>query len=244
MLVRGFSGGKAILGKERDGVYKCWHFFVMTPRFPRAYWPLPVVILLVAMAVPSMFADDSDRSENDYPRVFRNFMPEAGPSAFAVELSANVAFCYDPLRGGVNRLWKGRIDLAPTFQAKINHPAKIVGTVFYQETVRHPLRLTHPDSPAEHRFQGYRYDKDRVVFEFTLHGLPVTETLSLSEDGQGLVRGFSLPKGGGPAFFSLQAQPAAKVIVTGGSEIKPGQWKFPQGSRFSILITPKAPPIK
>ena len=167
-------------------------------------------------------------------------MPEAGPSAFAVELSENVAFCYDPLRGGINQLWNGSIDLSPTFQAKINHPAKIVGTVFYVETLTHPLRLTNPGTAAEYRFKGYRYEEDAVVFEFTLHGLPITETLRLSEDGRGLVRKFSIPKGGGPAFLTLQVQTAAEVSVSGGSEIKPGEWEFSEGSQFSILITPKA----
>lgn len=223
-------------------------FVVMTPRF----FSLSLCALtlfgfvLASMAEPPSVAANLGQAQNDYPRVFRTFMPEAGPSAFAVELSENVAFCYDPLRGGVNQLWNGSIDLSPTFQAKINHPAKIVGSVFYTETLIHPLRLTKPDSAAEHRFKGYHYEKNALIFEFTLRGLPVTETLRLSEDGRGLVRQFTLPKGGGPAFLTLQEQPAATVSVSGssGSEIKPRQWQFAEGSHFSVLITPQAKPAK
>ena len=215
-------------------------FFATISRFLNLCTIPLVRFLLASMAVSPTVACSSDPPENGHPRVFRTFMPEAGPSAFAVELSEHVAFCYDPLRGGINQLWNGNIDLSPTFQAKINHPAKIVGTIFYAETLTHPLRLTNLGTTAEYRFKGYRYKEDAVVFDFTLHGLPVTETLRLSEDGRGLVREFSLPKGGGPAFLTLQVQPAANVTVSGGSEIKPGEWKFSEGSHFSIQITPKA----
>ncbi len=211
----------------------------MMSRFPKPPTLPHAGFLLIAMAVSLTPALGSDQSEREYPRVFRTFMPKAGPSAFAVELSDQVALCYDPLRGGINQLWNGGIDLSPTFQAKINHPAEIVGTVFYAEKLPHPLRLTNPDRPAHHRFKGYRYEKNAVVFEFTLGGLPVTETLRVSGDGRGLVREFVLPKEGGPAYYKLQAQPTAKVSVSGGSETKPGEWQFPEGSRFSIVIRPK-----
>lgn len=216
----------------------------MTFRFLNLCSLTLVGFVLAAMAVSPPLASSSDQSEKAQPRVFRTFMPEAGPSAFAVEMSENVALCYDPLRGGINQLWSGSIDLSPTLQAKINHPAKIVGSVFYTETLTHPLRLTDPDSAAEYRFKGYHYEKDAVVFEFTVRGLPVTETLRLSEDGRGLVREFILPEGGGPAFLTLQAQPAATLSVSGGTEITPGEWQFDAGSHFSIVITPHAKPAK
>lgn len=208
---------------------------VKVARIPKSRARLLGAFLFSALGLIPLAA-----SENDYPRVYRTFMPEAGPSAFAVELSTKVALTYDPLRGGVNELWTGQIDLSPSFQAKINSPAKIVGTVFYRETLSHPLRLTGPEAAPEHRLKGYRYKKGAVVFEFTLRGRLVTETLRLSEKGDGLIREFALPEGGGPAFFTLEPQPEAKVTVSGGTEIEPGLWEFPAGSLFSILITPHA----
>ncbi len=173
----------------------------------------------------------------DFPRVFRTFMPEAGPSAFAVELSPTVTLCYDPLRGGVSRIWAGRLDLSPTLRAKINEPARPEGEAFYTETLPHPLRLGDPSAEAGLRFKGYRYEGGAVVFTFTLHGHPVTETLRLSREGA-VERIFALPPSGGPAFFTVEAQDGAKIAVEGGTEISPGRWRFPEGGRFRLLIMP------
>ena len=81
-------------------------------------------------------------------QVFRTFMPDAGPSAFAILLGPNLALCYDDLRGGVNQVWRGSIDLSPTFQAKINQPAAIRGTPFYKETTVQPVRIGEPSAHA------------------------------------------------------------------------------------------------
>lgn len=176
---------------------------------------------------------------DEYPRVIRTFMPDAGPSAFAVELSPSLALCYDPLRGGVNQLWQGTIDLTPTFQAKINQPAKIAGETFYREAREHPLRLADPDAPARHRFKGYRYANGAAIFEFTLGGFRVSETLRTTPDGRGLVREFALPREAGPGFFSTEAQDKAQVTITGGQEVRPGHWRFDAGARVTMTIQPK-----
>jgi len=181
----------------------------------------------------------SDSPSPKYPRIFRTFMPEAGPSAFAVELSPKLSLCYDPLRGGVNQVWSGTIDLSPTWQAKINQPAKIVGPVFYRETGKHPLRLSGSASAPRRRSRAYHYEEGAVAFEFTLGGRPVTETLRASEDGRSLLREFKLPAGSAPAFFRLEAQPDADVKVSGGKEVEPGLWQFAPGSPLTLLITPK-----
>ncbi len=179
-------------------------------------------------------------AESDYPRVFRTFMPEAGPSAFAVELAPDLALCYDPLRGGVSQVWRGRIDLAPTHQAKINQPAALIGEVFYRETTLHPLSLGEAGVKAEHRFKGYRYEEGAVVFEFILDGHLVSETLRACEGGLGLWREFALPESGGPAFFQLEPQAGARVRVEGGKEVQPGLWRFAAGARTVFIIQPKA----
>jgi hypothetical protein len=127
------------------------------------------------------------RAEPEYPQVFRTFMPEAGPSAFGVVLSPELALCYDSLRGGVNQMWQGTLDLSPTLQAKINKPAAISGWVFYKESTVQPVRLD-PDKMPERRFKGYRYEKDAVTFEYTLDGVLVSETIRAIEDGRGIER--------------------------------------------------------
>jgi hypothetical protein len=147
----------------------------------------------------------------DYPRVFRTFMPEAGPSAFAVELSPELALCYDPLRGGINQLWLGSIDLEPTSRAKINEPAAIRGEVFYQETVEQPWRLNAGEALPKRRFKGYRYVKEAVVFEFTLDGVRVTETLRALAGGRELERTVSVEPG---QVLHFQTEPQTKARVT------------------------------
>jgi hypothetical protein len=173
-----------------------------------------------------------------YPRVFRTFMPESGPSAFAVELAPGLCLCYDPLRGGVSRAWLGSIDLSPTLRAKINVPASTEGEVFYVENLLHPLRLGAPDAPAEARFRGYRYTEGAVVLDLTLHGHAVTETLRPLEGGQGLAREFVFPAGAGPAFLRLEEQVSAEIAVDGGEEVEPGLWRFPDGGRAVVGIRP------
>ncbi|MBG90009.1 MAG: hypothetical protein CMO80_24350 [Verrucomicrobiales bacterium] len=203
------------------------------------FWrPTSVVIFLrhwVAVVLLAFLPGNSPAGESGaYPRVFRTFMPESGPSAFVVELSSRLALCYDPLRGGVNRIWNGGIDLSPTRLAKINNFAKIVGKEFYRETRQFPLRLGK-EGPRP-RFKGYRYLKDGIVFEFALGGQLVTETLRATKDGRGLVRELKLPN---QAFFSLENQRAAEVTVHGGREVKPGQWQFEAGAIVRMVITPR-----
>lgn len=198
--------------------------------------------LLLAALLPFVVVLAGDAgTEADYPRVFRTFMPDSSPSAFAVELSPSLALCYDPLRGGVGEIWTGRVDLSPTIRAKINEPAKVDGEPFYVPTLVHPLRLGDPSAEAQHRFKGYRYEAGAVVFEFTLRGHPVSETLRADGEGRGLVRELAFPEGGGPAFLRVEKPAAAEVRVEGGAEVEPGLWRFPEGGRATVRILTKTP---
>lgn len=173
-------------------------------------------------------------------QVFRTFMPGAGPSAFGVVLHPDLALCYDPLRGGVNQAWKGTLDLAPTLQAKINQPAGVKGTVFYEETTVQPLRVRDADNVPERRFKGYRYDNGGVTFDYTLDGIPIRETLLATDEGRVLERVFSFPP---DVTLYLIADPQAKAQVTieGGTEVSKGVWKttVAPGGSFSMKIHPR-----
>ncbi len=173
------------------------------------------------------------------PRVYRTFMPEAGPSAFGVVLGPELALCYDPLRGGVNQAWRGSLDLTPTLRAKINQPAVPQGEVFYRETTAQPMRVESPEKTPVRRFKGYRYEKNTVIFEFTLDGVLVRETLRTMQNGRGFERAWSLPKGA-VLFFHAEAQPSAAVTITGAEEIQPGLWRHQsvEGKTFSMTIQP------
>jgi hypothetical protein len=185
------------------------------------------------------FASPGPAAEPPYPRVYRTFMPDSGPSAFAVELAPGLALCYDPLRGGVNAAWRGSIDLAPTLKAKINSPAAMMGEVFYAEKARQPLR-TAPDAAREpaRRFQGYRYEKNAVTFLYSVDGVVVTERLSVSPEG-GILREFRQPEGQA-LYFLAEEQPAAIVGWKDAAAIKPGI-RHAAGGVFRQILTPKSP---
>lgn len=175
------------------------------------------------------------------PLVFRTFMPDSGPSSFGVVLAPELALCYDYLRGGVNQVWRGSLELAPTWQAKINQPAKIVGVVFYAEKTVQPLRVNDAVKAPQRRFKGYRLEKHDVVFDFTLDGVMVHETLRAIDDGQCLERVWSAPEGV-TLFFHTEAQPEARTTFHGGEEIKPGVWRHVGGAGkvFTMRIQPKS----
>lgn len=179
-------------------------------------------------------------SQGAEPQVWRTFMPDSGPSSFGVVLGPELALCYDPLRGGVNRLWRGSLDLSPTLRAKINQPAAMQGDVFYQETTLQPLRANTAEKTPLRRFKGCHYEKDAVVFEFTLDGVLVRETLSATADGRGIERGWSAPEGA-VLFFHADTQPGARVIFSGADEVKPGLWRHEggEGKVFTMRIQPK-----
>lgn len=181
----------------------------------------------------------SPSSHGRPPQVFRTFMPDSGPSAFGVVLGPELALCYDPLRGGVNQIWRGSLDLAPTRKAKINQPAAMVGEVFYTESTVQPLRVVAADKESVRRFKGYRYEQDAVVFEFTLDGVPVSERLRALANGGGVERVISVPAGT-VLFFQADAQPGAQVTITGAEEVDPGVWRHEggEGKVFTMRIEP------
>lgn len=198
-------------------------------------------LLAALLAAGPGLAEDKDPPTS--PQVFRTFMPGAGPSAFGVVLTPNLALCYDSLRGGVNQSWRGSLDLAPTFQAKINQPAKIEGTVFYEEAIVQPLRINDPDKVPERRFKGYRYADGGVVFDYTLDGVAVSETLRTTAGGGGVERLWTVEGGEHTLYFLAEKQADAEVAFIGGEQVSPGLWKFRTGanaaSLFAMTMQPK-----
>lgn len=164
------------------------------------------------MAVSAFAAVGATASMAPTVLVHRTFMPEAGPSSFAVGLGPYLGFCYDPGRGGINYLWQGEfVDLAPTWKAKINGPATLRGEVVYRESTRWPLRLNGSREPV-YVFMGYVLLVDGVEFHYTLDGLQVREEIRLTADARGLVRRFQLSE---PcADWSYAVEPQAGAVVS------------------------------
>jgi len=173
--------------------------------------------------------------------VYRTFMPEAGPSSFAVGLGANLGFCYDPGRGGISYIWRGDfVDLGPTWKAKINNPADLRGEIVHRELVRWPLRLNRPEREPTYEFKGYALLPDAVEFHYLLDGILVREEIRAAPDGSSLIRRFRL---GEPCEnWWLLADAAAASALSSDS----GSWDQNQGAlagrggrEFSIRVNLK-----
>ena len=145
-------------------------------------------------------------------------MPECGPSSFAVALTPSLGFSYDPGRGGINYVWQGEfVDLAPTWKAKINHPAELRGTIVYRESVRFPLRLRDPGREPAYVFKGYVLQPDAVEFHYLLGGVPVREEIRATADGRGLVRHFRTDTAVAGWSYAVEPQPGATISSPKGA---------------------------
>ena len=213
---------------------------ILLPPFDCLFHNLLMHLLLPTVLLSAVIAVSATPSRAGEPQVFRTFMPDAGPSAFGVVLGPELALCYDPLRGGVNQAWLGKLDLAPTGRAEINQPAAGHGGGFYREATLQPLRVGSAEKAPVRRFKGYRYEKEAVVFEFTLDGVLVRETLRALVDEKGVVREWSVPSGV-VLYFHADAQKAAGVGFSGADEVKPGIWRHEggDGKVFSMTIRPQ-----
>jgi hypothetical protein len=156
------------------------------------------MMLRMMLVVPvAMLAVSSLRAEVLIERVF---MPlDASPSSFAIGLPGGVNFCFDPVRGGVNYVWKGGfVDLAPARPGtgKFIHPVKLLGAVLYQESGLAPLRRGDPGRVPAVAFTGYTLRDDAVEFRYTVDGAVIREEIREDNDGSVLIRRFHVEGGG------------------------------------------------
>lgn len=159
-------------------------------------------------------AAPASETEASRPKVYRTMMPDAGPSALAIELPGGLGLCYDVGRGGIAYAWRGPfVDLDPTWKAKINKPAVVRGEIFYREEFSDGLSLDVPSQPRVYRFKGYRYLSGAVELSYTLNGILVREEISAVMDGSGVIRHFRLSAPVDAWGFKVASNPAVKVSL-------------------------------
>lgn len=145
-------------------------------------------------------------------KVYRTMMPEAGPSALAIELPGGLGLCYDVGRGGIAYAWRGPfVDLEPTWKAKINKPAGVRGEIFYREEFADGLSFDVGAHPRVFHFKGYRFLPGAVELSYTLNGILVREEISAVADGSGVIRHFRLSAPVDAWGFKVASNPTAKV---------------------------------
>jgi hypothetical protein len=146
----------------------------------------------------------------------RIFMPlDASPSSFAIGLPGGVNFCFDPVRGGVNYVWKGGfVDLAPARPGpgKFISAVKLLGPVVYQESGVAPLRRGDPARAPTVEFTGYSLRDDAIEFRYNVDGTAVREELRANTDGSALIRRFHVEGGGDAKWWHVTAgKPATEL---------------------------------
>lgn len=170
--------------------------------------------------------------------VYRTMMPDCGPSSFAVALTRDLGFSFDPGRGGINYIWRGEfVDLEPTWKGKINKPAALRGLILYRENVRFPLRFGAFDREPIFEFKGYALSPHAIEFHYSIDEVSVREEIRASPNGRGLVRHFQVNEPAGA--WSYATEPQKGVTISSST----GRWNEPRTaligareSEFSVQI--------
>jgi hypothetical protein len=170
--------------------------------------------------------------------VYRTMMPDCGPSSFAVALTPDLGFSFDPGRGGVNYIWQGEfVDLGPTWKAKINKPADLRGAIVYRENVRYPLRFGAAGREPTFEFKGYTLSPGAVEFHYLVDGVFVREEIRATPNGRGLVRRFQVSEPVAAWSYAVEPQTGATVSSpVGGWNEGRTALVAPRGREFSVQI--------
>lgn len=175
------------------------------------------------------------------PYLYRVYMPDASPAAFAVRLSHNLSFCWDAETCELRYAWEGEfVDNTAFWKGKPNGEAKILGRIFYRNSIEHPLRIGKDESVAVVSFQGYQLRDRYPEFHYTLDGIDVYETVYATASGEGLIRSFRIPDVVEDVWFKVDANDGMTY------ECSVGKWKsstlqIPKSAvnNFSIVMTKK-----
>lgn len=155
-------------------------------------YPFLVARCVRSGAIAVIFAACTVRAEI---QVERTFLPDAGPSSFAIGLPGHVNFVFDQVRCGVSYAWTGDyLDLSPARPGagKFIKPAKPLGPIVYRESGVAPLRRGDPARLPVVVFAGYTVANDAIEFRYTIDGALVREEIRARANGTGLVRRFHI----------------------------------------------------
>lgn len=166
-----------------------------------------LVLVAAALLAPTLRAEI---------QIERGFLPDAGPSSFAIALPGGVNFCFDPVRGGVSYAWTGDfLDLTPMRppgSGKFIKAAKLLGPIVYREAGNAPLRRGDPGRVPVIEFAGYSVRDDAIEFRYTVDGTLVREEVRARPGGGGLVRRFHFESGSDAKWWHVvDGKPATEL---------------------------------
>ena len=175
------------------------------------------------------------------PYLYRAYMKDASPAAVAVNLPHELSYCWDAGTCELRYAWKGGfVDNTGLWKGKPNSEAKILGTVFYRNGVRLPLRIGKAETISTVAYKGYRLINRYPEFHYTLDGIDVFELIHPTESGDGLIRTFRVPVGKQDLWFQVDARDGMKY------EASAGKWQnnrlmipAADAKKFSIVMIKK-----
>jgi azurin len=128
------------------------------------------------------------------PFLYRIFMPDAGPTAIAVNLPNRLSYCWDAGSCRLRYAWQGDfLDPIDYWEKKAEPTAKILGIVFYRDKTKFPLRNDDPEKVPTVDFKGYKLIQSYPEFHYTIDGVDVFELIKPKPDASGLERTFRIP---------------------------------------------------
>jgi azurin len=175
------------------------------------------------------------------PFLFRNFLPDTGPDAFAVRLSNNLSYCWDAATCRLRYAWQGEfLDYTGFWKSYKMYPIKIMGTIFYRDKTAFPLHIGQPEKNTVVHFKGYKLINRYPEFHYTINGTDVYELINAKPDGSGLLRTFKIPKAIKSVWFIYGTGDGVSYTCSKGQMIN-GKLELSaeEADEFTIIMTKK-----
>jgi azurin len=175
------------------------------------------------------------------PYLYRAYMEDASPASVAVHLPHKLSYCWDTETCELRYAWEGGfVDNSGLWKGKPNSEAKVLGSIFYRNTVKQPLRIGKSETVSKVRYKGYRLINRYPEFHYTLNGLDVYEIIHPLESGDGFIRTFSVPEGRTDVWFQIDDNDGMKYQSSSGAW-QNNKLMIPaaQVKKFSIVMSKK-----
>lgn len=176
----------------------------------------------------------------DEPIVLRTFLQEAHPRAIAVGLPGGQSYCFDATDCRVRYAWSGDfLDAKPVWGDRGGQPAALLGVKWFTAADVFPLRIGRAESLPKVKFRGYRLEKKFPVFLYDVDGVAVSEKVTVSASGRGIVREFEIKSPGGDVWFLGPLTPGVTFSSSAGPFVL-GKLKIPAAPtvRFAVETNP------
>lgn len=171
------------------------------------------------------------------PYLYRVLMPDAGPAAIAVCLPNKINYCWDAGICQLRYLWEGGfLDLTDYWTIKGELHAKILGKLFYQDSLKFNFRIGTASLAPKVHFKGYRLVRDYPEFHYYIDDIEVFELIHDLDHGLGIVREFRMNHINQPIQF-IHQEGDGMIYKCEKGKIKGNRVELNQAEAASFSIT-------